>query len=793
MTVTLSLFAGVGAQFLDNNGLILSGGKIYTYNAGTTTPLATYTNNLGNVAQTNPIILNSSGRISTGELWLLNGFGYKFVVEDANNVLIGTYDNVPSSAQPPIVNDASSVAYEPGNIVNAGSFVIGTTYLITSLGNTNFQLIGATSNTVGLHFIATGVGSGTGTAEYSTTVQTALRNNLSISVKDYGAIGDGITDDSAAIVAASATGKYINFPQGNYLINTNISPASMLWYSIDNAIITIPDAITVTGVTALVNLNGLSFYGNMTSAQYTPAITGANIVTAFQSPTYLDSTGTPFAGTDFTHTLISGVLTLSLASITGDNNRTIVSDYIAITSSNKYVFHSYINSLLQTGNFAGLTINTYDNSQVLIGTFAPNASNQLICLTGASYIKLAFKLQRTVKCSVTNGTTIIDLSKLAFFKLINEANNATEGSYGYSISLSSCNNAIINNCTFKYMNKVPVAPVNCNNIKFTNNIIAQCITGLGTNACSDSLFENNYVNLQQLSTDGLFYNLKYLRFKAISGIYSPNLVINNNTLIGANWGIEYSPQTDCKSTITSNTIYAEIFGISLGNGIDSVVNNNSIQLATGFNGCGIELPGSHINVTSNENTIDCGPSFNVESRAFSISYANPWTGTVSHNTSNAYSGLYASSNSTSNPDSKLIFVGNTFNFASCGVFYQFLNNINISNSVIKKTGSVYLYYVQNIGISGYSNQQQDIIGNAIDAGDEGGVSTYVNYVNFNSNLINSGSVVYPLLCSFISNANIFLGNNVYYGTAPTVYVTSGGIGAVYNAINNYTNAGVLVP
>jgi len=197
MTVTLSLFAGVGAQFLDNNGNILSGGKIYTYNAGTTTPLATYTTNLGNVAQPNPIILDSSGRIPTGELWLSNGFGYKFVTKDSTDVLIGTYDNVPSSAQPPIVNDASSVYYEQGNVEIAGSFEIGQTYLITSLGNTNFQLIGASANQVGIHFIATGVGSGTGTAQFSRSIQAKLQEW--VSVKDFGALGDGTTDDTTAI------------------------------------------------------------------------------------------------------------------------------------------------------------------------------------------------------------------------------------------------------------------------------------------------------------------------------------------------------------------------------------------------------------------------------------------------------------------------------------------------------------------------------------------------------------------------------------------------------------------
>ena len=37
MSVTLSLFAGAGWQFFDNNGVPLAGGLIYTYAAGTTT------------------------------------------------------------------------------------------------------------------------------------------------------------------------------------------------------------------------------------------------------------------------------------------------------------------------------------------------------------------------------------------------------------------------------------------------------------------------------------------------------------------------------------------------------------------------------------------------------------------------------------------------------------------------------------------------------------------------------------------------------------------------------------
>jgi len=48
--------------------------------------------------------------------------------------------------------------------VNAGAFVVGTTYTILYVGTTNFTLIGAASNTVGISFVATGAGTGTGIA-----------------------------------------------------------------------------------------------------------------------------------------------------------------------------------------------------------------------------------------------------------------------------------------------------------------------------------------------------------------------------------------------------------------------------------------------------------------------------------------------------------------------------------------------------------------------------------------------------------------------------------------------------
>lgn len=93
MTVNLSPFAGVGAQFFDDNGDPLSGGKIYTYAAGTTTPKATYTDYTGGTPNANPIILDAAGR-TPDEVWLNYGDAYKFILKDSADTTVGTYDNI---------------------------------------------------------------------------------------------------------------------------------------------------------------------------------------------------------------------------------------------------------------------------------------------------------------------------------------------------------------------------------------------------------------------------------------------------------------------------------------------------------------------------------------------------------------------------------------------------------------------------------------------------------------------------------------------------------------------------
>jgi hypothetical protein len=111
MAVFLSPVGGAAAQFFTNTGAVLTGGKLYTYAAGTTTPQATYTTSSGSTARTNPIILDAAGRVSgSGEIWLTDGVSYKFLLRDSNDVLIATYDNIDGINQ--TVN-AENVVYDP--------------------------------------------------------------------------------------------------------------------------------------------------------------------------------------------------------------------------------------------------------------------------------------------------------------------------------------------------------------------------------------------------------------------------------------------------------------------------------------------------------------------------------------------------------------------------------------------------------------------------------------------------------------------------------------------------------
>jgi len=130
---TTSLAPTPKLQFFDANGAPLAGGLLYTYEAGSTTPLATYTDSTGVSANTNPIVLDSRGEAN---VWL-EGATYKFALYTSVGVLIWTVDNINGSTfASNAVGDGTTTAFSVVNGFTAiyinGVYQNRNTYTVTS-------------------------------------------------------------------------------------------------------------------------------------------------------------------------------------------------------------------------------------------------------------------------------------------------------------------------------------------------------------------------------------------------------------------------------------------------------------------------------------------------------------------------------------------------------------------------------------------------------------------------------------------------------------------------------------
>ena len=249
MSVNLSPLGGAGAQFFTNDGVPLTGGLLYTYLAGTSTPATTYTSSSGITALANPIILDAAGRVPTGEIWLSDGISYKFVLKDSTDVLIATWDGLSginsnfiaytaqeetatATAGQTVFNltlDYTAGANNLAVFVNGSNQIVDVNYTETDSNTVTF-LTGLNVGDVVKFSTATPVATNAtdaanvsytpaGVGAVTTSVQTKLRET--ISVTDYGAVGDGVTDDTTAIqnaITEAAGSAIVYFPAGTYKV-----------------------------------------------------------------------------------------------------------------------------------------------------------------------------------------------------------------------------------------------------------------------------------------------------------------------------------------------------------------------------------------------------------------------------------------------------------------------------------------------------------------------------------------------------------------------------------------------
>ncbi len=200
-------------QLLDDNGALLAGGKVYTYQAGTTTPLATYVDSSGGSPNTNPLTLDASGR---GDLWFAVGLAYKVVVQLPSGTVLKTVDGVKVAS---FAIDAPIILTWTGPQPTANLFLGGEAWRGPGVWTSNFAGAGGLTPdtettddyTVTIKKVVAGVKTTVGTAVRSGeawTIEGTGGNDFSLDIDDqvkfYGS-GDASIADFGLTIPGTVT------------------------------------------------------------------------------------------------------------------------------------------------------------------------------------------------------------------------------------------------------------------------------------------------------------------------------------------------------------------------------------------------------------------------------------------------------------------------------------------------------------------------------------------------------------------------------------------------------------
>lgn len=214
-------------QQADANGAPLSGGRIYTYVAGTSTPIATYIDADGLTAQSNPIVLNSAGRPDY-PIWLPAGQAVKLVLKTSADVSVDDWDNVTGINDPSLSNAVDQWVTFAGSpsYINATSFSVagdqtgvlqvGRRVKLANTGGTVYSSIGTSTYNPGSGLTTVTLQNSSG----------SLDSGLSqvgyglISAKDH---------SLPAVGAAQTNGFRLTLTSGQPVTTADVSAASTLY------------------------------------------------------------------------------------------------------------------------------------------------------------------------------------------------------------------------------------------------------------------------------------------------------------------------------------------------------------------------------------------------------------------------------------------------------------------------------------------------------------------------------------------------------------------------------------
>ena len=270
---------------LDNSGNPLSGGKLYSYLAGTSTPAATYSDSTLATPNANPTILDAGGRASV----YLSATSYKFILTSSSDVTIYTQDNVISSAPYNVDLDVPITAGETltsGQAIylsdGTGARTAGRWYL-TDSDTAAYSTLPITG------FVTTDVASGA-TGSVRLLGEATVPGALSVGSTYYlsgtpGALSTSVGTFAKAMgVADSATTLIMTVQQtvsstGNLLVSGTLTVTGATALQSTLAVTgatTLSSTLGVTGATTLSSTLGVTGAATLAS---TLAVTGATTLT----------------------------------------------------------------------------------------------------------------------------------------------------------------------------------------------------------------------------------------------------------------------------------------------------------------------------------------------------------------------------------------------------------------------------------------------------------------------------------------------------------------------------------
>lgn len=435
-----------------------------------------------------------------------------------------------------------------------------------------------------------------------------------INVKDYGAVGNGTTNDTAAVLLAVAdsAGKVLVWPAGTYIINNNtVEPASnSAWFVTPSATIRNVSTSVQYNMFPCIGVTNWSLYGGGTLRGHVAndatengyilsisedcdniKIDNINFVNAMADCIYIGTAATAPTNIWISNITVTGARRNGLSITAGDNIRIINSvfqdtynpDHVTI-SSGLDIEPDGVQVVSNVGISGCSFLNNYGGGITVYGAGglgAEQVRNILIdnntfnnnCIYGlsvSSTLKASFELSETFNASVTNnsisglnnrGGIYSDINRETVIQnndITGEASTATtpqDIAFLSGLVVNSCVSMVISNNSVKtanYHGLYLYQSINC--ILSTNVVDNSLINGLVSQSNTNCTISTNIISETQ-QVGMLSFNDNYTQFLN-------NTIINNNlagyvttNLSGASIRVSYSlANTPTNIKVMGNTV-----------------------------------------------------------------------------------------------------------------------------------------------------------------------------------------------------------------------------------------------